>query len=588
MAGNYKSLDRDEILSTPRPITAEEIVKLAYSMSVHHRHLTEMDGALKSQLLELMEKRGIGFEDLFDGKTKSYPEFEALEPHFEHALSLMQSQGRRINYATTSLRLIEFDTRPIILLEQDGRVHFSNPAAQNLLEISETEKIDSGQIAFGHEKKLYRRLAKLSDADPNKIIGIYDFHSSDDNQTLKFALTKDFTSTGRLIGRLSAIEIGWTPDMARQFAQTFRLTPTELEISRAIVTGITLIQLAKNRGRSIGTVRQQTKKLLKKLDLKSQAELVSLYSGFSKFNQSEKADRKKETENDNLNLLLRPKGRIIDYYLEGPKAGRPVLFFPALLGGATLTDDIKQALFKYNIRLIMVWRPFLSKCQPPCPPSLEVFEYYAEDIAALLDKLEYKSCSLIGHMTSSVYAFAMAAHLPDRINSLININGTLPVLDTKLVKYLNKEEVFRQFMIRSFPKIARLLNHSILAKIDAGYDQEAMRTYFASSPLDKQTCLREDIKAGFRQAFIETTAQGYDAYIYELNLRNKKWAPLVASIRCPVKLLVGEHNHSYTAKIHTEYVKKNPQFQLDIIENTAHLALYQKPDYIFSAVADML
>jgi len=588
MAGNYKSLDQDEISADSYPITAEEIVKLAYSMSVHHRHLTEMDEALKSRLLELMTKRGIGFADLFDGKTNNYPEFEALEPHFEHALSLMQSQGRRINYATTSLRLIEFDTRPIILLEQDGRVHFANPAAQNLFEISENKKIHGSQINYGQEKRLYRLLSKLSSADPNKILGIFDLLANDSDQLLKFALTKDFTSTGQLIGRLSAMEIGWTPDMAAQFAQTFELTAAEIEISRAIVTAITLNQLAKNRGRAIGTVRQQTKKLLKKLGLKSQAELVSLYSGFSKFNQTEKANQAKENECNRLNLLLRPKGRVVDYYIEGPKSGRPVLFFPALLGGTTLTDGMKQALFTNNIKLIMVWRPFLSRCQPPCPPSLEVFEHYAKDISALLDKLGHKSCALIGHMTGAVYAFAMAAHLPDRINSLININSTLPVLDTKLVKFLNKEEVFRHFMIRSFPKIAQLLNHSILAKVDAGYDQEAMRTYFARSLIDKDTCLIEEIKRGFRQGFSDTVAQGYDAFIYELNVRNTKWAPLVASIQCSVKLLVGADNHSYTPELHRAYVKENPQFQLDIIENTAHLALYQRPDYIFSAVSDML
>jgi len=83
-------------------------------------------------------------------------------------------------------------------------------------------------------------------------------------------------------------------------------------------------------------------------------------------------------------------------------------------------------------------------------------------------------------------------------------------------------------------------------------------------------------------------AQGYNAFIYELNVRNTKWAPLVASIRCPVKLMAGEDNHSYTAELHKAYVKENPKFQLDIIENTAHLALYQRPEYIFSAVSEML
>jgi len=90
-----------------QPVTAEEIVKLAYSMSVGHHHLAELDQALTDHLLNVVKERQLTVETLFENKDALNPELELLEPHFEQALSLMQSQGRRINYGSTSLRLLE-------------------------------------------------------------------------------------------------------------------------------------------------------------------------------------------------------------------------------------------------------------------------------------------------------------------------------------------------------------------------------------------------------------------------------------------------------------------------------------------------
>ena len=53
--------------------------------------------------------------------------------------------------------------------------------------------------------------------------------------------------------------------MEDQFRSGFNLTSVELEITRAIVSGGSLKELAATRGRSLETLRKQTKVLLAKL-----------------------------------------------------------------------------------------------------------------------------------------------------------------------------------------------------------------------------------------------------------------------------------------------------------------------------------
>ncbi|WP_282073155.1 hypothetical protein, partial [Janibacter hoylei] len=106
-------------------------------------------------------------------------------------------------------------------------------------------------------------------------------------------------------------------------------------------------------------VRHQTKTLLAKLNLRSQTELACLYSGFSKFNvKGQGADKSASAETDGRvehHVLLRPDNRVLDYELVGATSGRPVLFFPALLGGMTVTEDMHLALARHGLRLVMVW-----------------------------------------------------------------------------------------------------------------------------------------------------------------------------------------------------------------------------------------
>ena len=563
----------------------EELVKLAYSMAIGPHRFCEMDFALKDHLSTVMSDHNIDAERLHKYKNIFNESLGQIEPHFDQALNLMKSQGRRINEANTAFKLLEANASPCILLEMDGRVHYANPAATAMIDIAEKKILSPSAMEFGQSKILNEHLQKLTDYAPNKIIGIFGCISSEDNQIIKFALTKDYAASGQMLGRLSAIHVGWSSFQAEQFAAAFNLTPVELDIYRAIVTGMALTDLAKNRSRSIGTVRQQTKTLLRKLSLKSQIELVSLYSGFSKFGQTAHNTALQKQDFYKLNFLLRPEGRVVDYYLCGPKSGQPVLFFPAILGGVTVTKDMKKALYENNIKLIMVWRPNLSKSQPPCPPSLETFEYYSDDIKALLDKLGIKSCPVVGHITSAMYAYAVAAFLPERIDAIATVNGILPILNTKFVKHLEKNEVFLQFLVRSFPKIGKLITHAKMAKIEAGYDEETMHDYFMDSPLDQETCKRQDIKDGFRHSFANTITQGYDAIFYELTVRNKNWGPFMDSVKCPVNFIIGRGNFSYGVPLYEDYIKTHPQYGLEIIENASHLALYQQPEIIFASMS---
>ncbi len=569
----------------------EDIVKLAYSLAIGPYRYREMFDLLGTRLDEAFEKAQdsaatTNGAELDDDTIRSA--FEPLVAHFENAQSLMDMQGRPSDSAKYSMKMIDADSRPSALIDTDGRIAYTNVAAADMFALTKGKRPDESLFERGHFKALLSNLQSLDAFELNKVISIFGMESVDGDEMVKVALTKVHNSDGDAIGHISVIHISWFPDIGEQFQTLLNLTPVELEITKAIVTGLSLSDLAAKRGRSIGTVRHQTKTLLAKLNLRSQTELACLYSGFSKFNvKGQGADKSASAETDGRvehHVLLRPDNRVLDYELVGATSGRPVLFFPALLGGMTVTEDMHLALARHGLRLVMVWRPGLANSGIDGAMGRDSFAQYAKDIQALLDELGIKSCSVIGHITGAMFAYAVAKYLPDRITGVVNINGIVPMEPGPHLAKVDRAERLRLYLMRHFPKIGRFVVHGALAKVDSGYDHEYLHAFLGDNDHDQRTIEREDIRTQFRQAFQKTTRQGYDGFTNELALASSDWQYLIDDRLCPVHNLVGQHNLHYTPDVMQAFAASRDDYNVDVIADTAHLLLYQKPDMAFDAV----
>jgi pimeloyl-ACP methyl ester carboxylesterase/DNA-binding CsgD family transcriptional regulator len=518
--------------------------------------------------------------------------FEPLESHFENAQSLIETQGRVSDSAKYSMKMIDADSRPSALIGKDGRIAYANSAAIEIFGLTKDKRPDDTRFESGHFKTLMANLQSLDEFEFNKVISIFGMESLNGEQMLKVALTKVNDSNGDAIGHISAIHISWFPDIGKQFQAQLNLTPVELEITKAIVTGQSLSELAAERGRSIGTVRHQSKMLLAKLNLRSQTELACLYSGFSKFNTKRSGlakddgvtvDRRIESH-----VLPRSDNRGLDYDMVGPSSGSPVLFFPGLLGGTTVTDEMHQALTRHKLRLIMVWRPGLADSGLNGPADRDSFARYADDIKDLLDELGIANCPIIAHITGTMFGYAVAKHLSGKITGLINVNGIVPMQPGPHLAKVDKTERLRLYLMRHFPKIGRFVVHGALGRVDSGYDHEFLQAFLGSNEFDQQTIKRDDIRVLFRQAFQKTTKQGYDSFTNELLLASSDWQYLIDDRLCPVRNFIGQFNVHYTPSVVQAFAADKTDFSVDVIPNTAHLLLYQKPEVIFKAVAELV
>ena len=96
------------------------------------------------------------------------------------------------------------------------------------------------------------------------------FSSPDDEHGSWYAIHPE-EETGADHVRLRLIQFLWHETSGRKFAEALNLTDTELALTRHLVDGGTARSFAEERGRSVGTARNQLKTLLRKLAIRSQA-----------------------------------------------------------------------------------------------------------------------------------------------------------------------------------------------------------------------------------------------------------------------------------------------------------------------------
>ena len=215
-------------------------------------------------------------------------------------------------------------------------------------------------------------------------------------------------------------------------ASGFGLSPAETDIVANLVDGKDVTEIAKIRQRTVATVRTQLKSILKKSATRSQSELVRLCLSLS-IHQPKSNAQRRYLSSGSVHRLQMGNGAELAYHFY-----RPVLFVHGMLDGIQCTAAIETLLFEHDIRLIGIERPHFAGSDPYEGPLAEIPSYVAVCAAELIDHLGLKKKIVVmGHMAGAVYAFAIAAHLPEKIKAIVNISGGVPIVSSEQIKSMS-------------------------------------------------------------------------------------------------------------------------------------------------------
>ena len=238
-------------------------------------------------------------------------------------------------------------------------------------------------------------------------------------------------------------------------------------------------------------------------------------------------------------------GFSISYLEGGETGGYPILFLP---GWGVSTEPYREYLELLAQKYWVIAPDLPGFGQSPCSHSLTSYQTYANCIVQLIERLNLDRLRLIGHSFGGAVALALAAAVPQAVDSLIIISSTgVPMCLADAIQ-------------GRFAKLPQQIAQSAWTPLLRGVRALGYNIIFHTRHLIRgaEIALQEDIR------------------------------PWLSEIKAPCLVLWGEQDHFTPLEIGYSLVETISSAQLQIVPDGYHEGCMMQPETIATITLDFL
>ena len=422
------------------------------------------DTDLPSQIADNEDREGRasgGFDNLF--KT-----------HLDRAQTILQREEDTLPNLMEFLR--PYDNLVAFIISRSLRIEASNQAAFSGLDAEVGMNMD--QLRLPVEMR-----AELIMATQNVL------HSSQNSEKLlKVELPiKGGVMLFRIMKIDKIIEDGpaalivsaqfhWREAISSLLGSVFGLTKAEQSIVRLLVEGKTTKTAAAIRNTSEGTVREQIKSIIGKMNVRSQTDIVRLTMTLNKFpeginDEMDTAALASAIPSANwleaevwkpFKSITLPDNRRLTYHDMGPPNGNPILF--SHMGSCMVrwSRSMIRLAFEHNLRVICPIRAGYGHSDNLAVNS-DIFHATRNDCEFLLESLNISQLPYAVQGSDFPFAVDLIAKSPQIVSELIAIGGQLPLPDGQSVEGTGRWQKFFVLTARNAPHLIQFASKSVMA-----------------------------------------------------------------------------------------------------------------------------
>lgn len=384
------------------------------------------------------------------------------------------------------------------------------------------------------------------------------------------------------------LKVDWTNKLETSLQASFSLTPAELRVLKSLVSGRSVSVIAEASGRSVGTVRNQTKAVLSKTNAGTLANLNRLVALIARNVEEQRTGGRLPEEE--IDILSLPDGRALEVRLQGPRDGRPVLYIHGQLFGSELPPEGVDALHRHGMRLIAPSRPNFGMSDPvPPTQAAQEPERLVRDIEVVLDHYGVDRLPLLSFAAGAVYGYSLAARLPGRFTGLVHAGAILPALTVGQFAAMPPTQRTICFLMRFAPEMAPPLFRAGLQQIEANDEAEFLKTLFKEGTSDRAVVDRPELADFLRRSIHFGTRHSYFGVFTDSVQIVTDWSRYVEMVTAAD--VPSLHVHG-TADLATRiddvrnFVDRFPGLTLEEIDGAGQLLAFDIPALLLDRVAE--
>lgn len=398
--------------------------------------------------------------------------------------------------------------------------------------------------------------------------------------------------------------IRWRASIGKILNQAFQLTQAEQSVVGKLTEGHDAKSIAATRGTTVGTVREQIKSIIRKLNVRSQADIVRFALILGDFSNVEGAaggndgaiptapagDWLQSEVWKPFKSIAMPDGRTMTYHDMGPPNGNPVLL--SHMGSAMVRWPramIKLA-YKKNLRIICPIRAGYGQSDN-IDLDADILDSTSRDTAFLLQSLGIIRLPYAIHGSDFPLAADLIAKEPHLISDLIGIGARPCLPDGRTAEGSGRWQRFFVWAARYNPRLVEFASQAVMMMAKRIGPEAMLLKLCKDSPADLALLEIPEVKQ-ILMANLELmagpTTNAARAFAMEYSAFHTDWSHLMHSMRpIPVQIYIAEEDPTIGINALDELREAYPWIKFEVIPNTGLALIYQEPEKLISILAEV-
>ncbi|MCT4655596.1 MAG: LuxR C-terminal-related transcriptional regulator [Cohaesibacter sp.] len=550
--------------------------------------LTELD----DQLISLGQDH-LSAQDF----TKEYEDFSKssnLDHHFACAAQIFDRIGLADATAASTTSSNKLNN-PEFLLDGNGIVLSMNASASQMFDSAEIGKpsfkiLDDPDFHAFLRDEINRPAAKNSNQ-----LRVYVHTDPLNHQSQKLFLLTQNEEQKEAYGTVFSLiccQLGWKHAIGLTLETSFGLSSAEQEVLKGVVEGKSFSDIAEERGRSVQTIRTQSKSLLRKTGAKSQAGLVRLFAAIClsvpSLREETESSIGKPFHHLRSNMVGfdgMPQLQVDEY---GSATGFPVIMFHGLFTGTGLTEQASAYVASCGLRIIAPWRPDWGQSGAFTGDRTKAPELFARQIEELLKHYNFEQVALVGRFTGCIYAAATAQRLASRAIATILVSPTQPIVDKSELRQMEGWQRIFAYAITYTPSVVPILVRGMRQFLFRKEVSKFMEGFYGSPMADIKARNLPEIQALIAEQVEQSFAQGTQAHERDLMLTGSNWTRYLEGIVSPVLSIHGQKNPVDKIETIRGFTRYCPHMQLLELEDRGQLFVHSEPALLWGHIRQFI